>query len=131
MKALLPLHILTHLVSLTALTLVFTLTYRTTTTHSIRAPIAANTQGTNYSEYTWTLESWAKAVLDLPLGDQGTRDDIESRVKGMVAWRWMLVPIFVVEIIACGTTGLAWWRGRHKGVGPRGTRVDVENRVGK
>lgn len=59
------------------------------------------------------------------------RQDIEARVKVMLAWRWMLVPIFVVEIIACGGTMVAWWREGRKGVGSGRTRVNAGTATGK
>jgi hypothetical protein len=109
--ALLILQLLAVLFTLSALIFVFLVTYQTTG-QSIRVPIAANTQGQNYAEYKWTPETWFKAVLDLPLADERKRDEINSKVTNMVAWRWMLVPILVADIIAFGVTTLAWTRLR-------------------
>ncbi|KAF1919463.1 hypothetical protein BDU57DRAFT_512574 [Ampelomyces quisqualis] len=105
------------ILTLSALVYVFVITYRTTK-QAIRVPVAANIQGSNYGEFTWTPETWLTAVLDLPLADLQIHDEIKSMVAAMVAWRWMLVPIFIVEIIACGVTMVAWWKLR-KGVAAR------------
>lgn len=123
---LLLLHLIGTIFTFSALVLVFVVTYRTTN-QLIRAPIAANTQGFDYDEFTWTPETWLTAVLDLPLADERMHDEIISRVTAMVAWRWMLVPIFVVDIIACGVTTLAWLKQR-KGAT---TRADLANTIEK
>jgi hypothetical protein len=109
--ALLVLQLLAVLFTLSALVFVFVVTYQTTD-QTIRAPIAANTEGTNYAEFKWTPETWFKAVLDLPLADQHKRDEIKSKVTNMVAWRWMLIPIIIIDVIAFGVTTLAWLRQR-------------------
>ena len=99
------------LFTLSALIFVFVVTNQTTGQH-IREPIAANTQGQNYAEFKWTPETWFKAVLDLPLADANKRDEIDSKVTNMIAWRWMLIPIFITDVIAFGVTTLAWLRQR-------------------
>jgi hypothetical protein len=120
------LQLLAILFTLSALVFVFVVTHQTTG-QSIRVPIAANTQGQNYSEHKWTPETWFKAVLDLPLADEHTRDEIESKVTNMVAWRWLLVPIFVADVIAFGVTTLAWLKQR-KGMS---TRANSANTIKK
>jgi hypothetical protein len=108
---LLVLQLLAVLFTLSALIFVFVVTNQTTD-QTIRAPIAANTEGQNYAEFKWTPETWFQAVLDLPLADQHTRDEIKSKVTNMVAWRWMLLAIIIVDVIAFGVTTLAWLRTR-------------------
>lgn len=98
-----------------------------TNSQQIRAPIAANNQGKNYAEFKWTPETWFKAVLDLPLADAHKRDEINSKVTNMVAWRWMLIPIFIADVIAFGVTTLAWRRQR-KGTT---TRANSANTIEK
>jgi hypothetical protein len=120
------LQLLAVLFTLSALIFVFVVTYQTTD-QSIRLPIAANNEGQNYDEFKWTPETWFKAVLDLPLADQDKRDEIDSKVTNMVAWRWMLIPIFIVDIIAFGVTTLAWVRQR-KGTT---TRANSANTIEK
>jgi hypothetical protein len=106
------------LFTLSAIVFVFTVTHQTSN-QAIRAPIAANNQGKPYAEFKWTPETWFKAVLDLPLADEHKRTEIEGKVTIMVAWRWMLVPIFIADVIACGVTSWAWLRLR-KGKSARG-----------
>lgn len=53
-----------------------------------------------------------KAVLDLPLADGAKRKQISSKATNMVAWRWMLIPLFVVDLVAFGITVLAWLKQR-------------------
>jgi hypothetical protein len=103
--------------TLSAFVFVFLVTYQTTGQH-IREPIASNTIHVNYPEDHWTPETWFKAVLDLPLVDETKRKDIHNKVTNMVAWRWMLLPILLVDMIAFGIAMMAWLKQR-KGAGPR------------
>jgi hypothetical protein len=103
------------LFTLSAFIFVFTVTYQTTGQH-IREPIAANNVGTNYPEFDWTPETWFKAVLDLPLAEGYQMAD---RIRHMVAWRWILLPIFLVDCVALGITMMAWLKQR-RGVAARG-----------
>ncbi|KAH7392408.1 hypothetical protein DE146DRAFT_766681 [Phaeosphaeria sp. MPI-PUGE-AT-0046c] len=125
-KALLILQLLAVLFTLSALVFVFVVTNQTTG-QSIRMPIAANTEGSNYAEFRWTPETWFKAVLDLPLADERRRNNIDSKVTNMVAWRWMLVPIFIVDVIAFGVTTWAWLKQRKNST----TRASSANTIEK
>jgi hypothetical protein len=119
------LQLLAVVFTLSALVFVFVVTYQTTD-QAIRVPIAANNEGVNYAEFKWTPETWFKAVLDLPFADQDERDEVDSKVTNMVAWRWMLIPIFIVDVIAFGVTMLAWLKQR-KGT----TRANSANTIEK
>ncbi|KAF2019824.1 hypothetical protein BU24DRAFT_448231 [Aaosphaeria arxii CBS 175.79] len=55
-----------------------------------------------YPDHWWTPETWFKAVLDTPLASQGHRNSISSAVTHMVAWRWILIPIFLTDIVVFG-----------------------------
>ncbi|KAI8938495.1 hypothetical protein NX059_004385 [Plenodomus lindquistii] len=99
------------LFTLSALIFVFIVTYQTTG-QRIREPVASNNVGVDYFEFKWTPETWMKAVLDLPLTNGDKRKEIDSKVTNMVAWRWMLVPIFVVDCVAFGVTLMAWLKQR-------------------
>lgn len=99
------------LFTLSAFIFVFVVTYQTSGQH-IREAVASNNVDVNYPEFKWTPETWMKAVLDLPLADAGKRNEISGRVTNMVAWRWMLLPIFIVDCVALGVTILAWLRQR-------------------
>jgi hypothetical protein len=116
------LQLLAILFTLSALIFVFLVTYQTTGQH-IRVPIVANNQGKNYDEFKWTPETWFKAVLELPLADERKRDQISSKVTNMLAWRWMLIPIFITDVIAFGVTTLAWLKQR-KGTTTRANSVE-------
>jgi hypothetical protein len=105
------LQLLAVLFTLSALVFVFVVTYQTND-QVISAPVAANSQGKEYAELKWTPETWFKAVRNLPLADEHKRDQINSKITNMVAWRWMLVPILITDIIAFGITTLAWLKQR-------------------
>jgi hypothetical protein len=107
------LQLLAILFTTSAIVFVFIVTHQTTGQH-IRAPIAANNQGKPYAEFKWTPETWFKAVLELPLAEQGQRDQINSKITSMVAWRWMLLPILITNVIAFGVTTLAWLKQRKR-----------------
>lgn len=65
-----------------------------------------------YPEHWWTPENWYKAVLDLPLASKQRHDDISSAVTRMAAWRWMLIPIFLVDILTFAITTVEMVRQR-------------------
>ena len=120
MKSLIALTILLFLAILftsSAFIFVFIVTYQTTGQH-IRGPVASNTIGINYPEFLWTPATWFKAVLDLPLADEAKWNDIHDKVTNMVAWRWMLLPIFLVDVVAFGIAMMAWLKQR-RGAGPQ------------
>lgn len=65
-----------------------------------------------YPADKWTPETWFKAVLDLPLVSQSHRDNISSKVTNMVVWRWMLIPIFLADIVALSVSALEIFKQR-------------------
>ncbi|KAF2791594.1 hypothetical protein K505DRAFT_248581 [Melanomma pulvis-pyrius CBS 109.77] len=99
--ALFILQLLAVLFTLSAIIFVFVVTNQTKG-QSISEAIARSNVA--YPADKWTPETWFKAVLDLPLADQHTHDTISSKVTNMVAWRWMLIPIFFADLIAFGCT---------------------------
>jgi hypothetical protein len=105
------LQLLAILFTLSAFIFVFVVTYQTTGQH-IREPVASNNVGVNYPEFKWTPETWMKAVLELPLADESKRNEINDKVTNMAAWRWMLLPIFIVDCVAFGVTMMAWLNQR-------------------
>ncbi|KAF1943701.1 hypothetical protein EJ02DRAFT_443207 [Clathrospora elynae] len=111
LTALAVLLFLATLFTLSAIIFVFVVTYQTTGQH-IREPVASNNIGVNYFEFQWTPETWFKAVLDLPLADGAKRDQIRDKVTNMVVWRWMLLPILLVDCVAFGITMMAWRKQR-------------------
>ena len=108
------LQFLAVLFTLSALIFVFLVTNQTKG-QSISQDIARS--NVPYPADKWTPETWFKAVLDLPLTDQHQRDNINSKVTNMVAWRWMLIPIFLTDIIAFGFTTAEFLKKR-RGVNP-------------
>jgi hypothetical protein len=38
--------------------------------------------------------------------DQQLRDKISSRITNMVAWRWLLIPIFLADIAAFAVSAM-------------------------
>lgn len=97
--------------SLSAFIFAFVVTYQTSGRH-IREPVALNSVGINYSYQTWTPETWFKAVLELPLADGAKHAEIKSQVRGMVAWRWILLPLFLMYMVALYIAAVAWLRQR-------------------
>ncbi|ORY18135.1 hypothetical protein BCR34DRAFT_473825 [Clohesyomyces aquaticus] len=95
--ALFILQFLAVLFTLSAIIFVFLVTNQTKG-QSISPEIARSDVA--YPADKWTPETWFKAVLDLPLASQDQHDHISSKVTNMVAWRWMLIPIFFADILA-------------------------------
>lgn len=125
LTALAVLLFLAVLFTLSCFIFAFVVTYQTTG-QRIREPVAVNTVGMNYPEFRWTPETWFKAVRDLPLADRSTRSEIEDRIRTMVAWRWMLLVIFFVDVAAFSITAMAWLKQR-RGVAARpGSRDSTE-----
>ncbi|KAF2263270.1 hypothetical protein CC78DRAFT_439804, partial [Lojkania enalia] len=94
--ALVILHFLAVLFTLSAIIVVFLVTNQTSGQFISRGIVRSYIP---YPVNKWTPETWFKAVLDLPLADQHQRDKIDSNVTNMVAWRWMLIPIFLTDVL--------------------------------
>lgn len=105
------LQLLAALFTFTALIFVFVVTYQTWG-QEIDEAVASGSVGTNYPELSWTPETWLKAVLNLPMADQGRHNQIQNNVRNMEAWRWMLIPIFFVDVVAFGITLETWLKQR-------------------
>ncbi|KAH6850956.1 hypothetical protein B0I37DRAFT_414318 [Chaetomium sp. MPI-CAGE-AT-0009] len=56
----------------------------------------ANPPPAKYPDYRWTPETWYAAVLDLPLASAAQRRVINGNLRIMRAWRWNLVPLFIL-----------------------------------
>ncbi|KAJ4290269.1 hypothetical protein N0V90_010484 [Kalmusia sp. IMI 367209] len=107
--ALFVLQLLAVLFTLSALIFVFLVTSQTNHQH-IRESVARS--DAPYPEHWWTPENWYKAVLELPLASEQRRRSISSAVTHMVAWRWILVPILVVDVLTFGITTFEMVRQR-------------------
>lgn len=103
------LQFLAVLFTLAAICFVFLVTSQTKHQHILESAARSNVP---YSEQWWTPESWYKAVLELPLASEQRRHEINSAVTRMVAWRWMLIPIFLVDILTFVITTLEMVRQR-------------------
>ncbi|KAF2184107.1 hypothetical protein K469DRAFT_580474 [Zopfia rhizophila CBS 207.26] len=99
--ALFILQLLAVLFTLSAIIFVFLVTNQTNGQH-ISPDIARSNVA--YPADKWTPETWFKAVLELPLVDQHHHDNIDSKVTNMVAWRWILIPIFLADVLAFSIT---------------------------
>lgn len=67
-----------------------------------------------YPEQFWTPENWFGAVLELPLVDMRQRDDIAHHLTIMRAWRWNLVPLFVLGIALSAVALVDAWTTRRE-----------------
>jgi hypothetical protein len=106
------LQILAVLFTLSALIFVFVVTNQTNG-QSISPDIAKS--HVTYPADHWTPENWFKAVVDLPMASESQRDHINSNITNMVAWRWMLIPIFLADILALAFTTLEFLKQRKGG----------------
>jgi hypothetical protein len=117
LTALLVLLFLAVLFTLSALIFVFVVTQRTRN-QAISQAVAEVNQGFNYPALEWTPETWFKAVLDTPLADRAQHDDMAAKVLNMTVWRWMLLPILVVDVAAWIVAALAVSKQRNGAVQP-------------
>jgi hypothetical protein len=114
------LQFLAVLFTLSALAFVFLVTLQTQN-QTILQSVAESNQGANYPALSWTPETWFKAVLDVPLADRDQYDTIAAQVVNMVVWRWMLVPIAVVDMVALGATAVALLKQKNGALQPEFT----------
>jgi hypothetical protein len=117
LTVLLVLLFLAVLFTLSVLIFVFVVTQRTRN-QAIAQVIAEFNQGINYPVLEWTPETWFTAVLDTPLADRGQHDEIAAKVLNMTVWRWMLLPILVVDVAAWIVAALAVSKQRNGAVQP-------------
>lgn len=117
------LQLLAVLFTLSAIIFVFLVTDQTLHQHILESVARSNVP---YPEHWWTPETWYKAVLELPLASELHRKNIQSAVSRMVAWRWMLIPIFLVDVVALGITSVEMRRQRRM---PRQRMYSVDVQV--
>lgn len=97
--ALLILQVLAVLFTLSALIFVFLVTNET---RGQRILSSIATSRVPYPAEKWTPETWYKAVLELPLANRWQHNLISTKVVIMVAWRWILIPLFLLDLLALG-----------------------------
>ncbi|OCK73365.1 hypothetical protein K432DRAFT_430627 [Lepidopterella palustris CBS 459.81] len=105
--------ILAVLFTLSAIVFVFVVTYQTNN-QTIESSIA--TFGVKYPADHWTPETWYKSLLAQPI-DDSLRGAFKMHIHTWEAWRWMLLPIFVVDVVALGLA-VAEMRRQRKGAQP-------------
>jgi len=126
--------VLSFLLTLSALIYVFVVTHQTDVSHShIDLSVAASTfasrQGVvfKYPDDTWTPENWYNAVLKLAFVDNNEKGDIRTHVRLMEAWRWNLIPMFLLGL-AIMVIALAGYIGRRKGGGNKTGKSMVQQK---
>jgi len=105
------------LLSLAALIYTFVVTHQTSG-QTIDPSVAQ--AGTKYPEHDWTPENWYKALRKLPVDDKSLISTFNSHISTMEAWKWMLIPLFLVNLLAFGVAGFSLLKGN------KTTRVDSE-----
>lgn len=98
--------ILSALLTLAALIYTFVLT-RLHSIHHIELNVAASLDNRPYPNYVaypldeWTPETWFVGVLELQLVHPAERNEIVHQLKIMRAWRWNLIPMFILGMGLC------------------------------
>lgn len=105
------------LLTLAALIYVFVLTHRTDNqiiSQSLSEALADPSRNyfLQYPVHHWTPETWYKALLDLPLADESLKGTFRSHIHTMEAWRWFIIPMFLVDIFALSCAAQATMRQR-------------------
>jgi hypothetical protein len=62
-----------------------------------------------YPKDDWTPETWFEAVLELTLVERSLRSDIEHHLTIMRAWKWNLIPLFLLGLAFSGVAILDAW----------------------
>ncbi|EXJ81130.1 hypothetical protein A1O3_07418 [Capronia epimyces CBS 606.96] len=99
--------VLSATLTLAALIYTFVVTAQTDDQTIDVAVAAANPEPLMYPDDKWTPENWFVAVLALPLAHTSDRRDIRNHLRLMRAWRWNLIPLFILGLTVAA---LALWR---------------------
>ncbi|KAK3297692.1 uncharacterized protein B0H64DRAFT_129935 [Chaetomium fimeti] len=78
----------------------------------------ANPPPARYPDGRWTPENWYAAVLDLPLASAAQRRVINGNLTIMRAWRWNLVPLFILGFILLSLVVVELLRMRRRDAQP-------------
>lgn len=95
--------ILSILLTLVALIYTFVVT-NAHTGQTIDLNVAVSLDNKPYPNYVayplekWTPENWFSAVLELQLVEPEQRDDIAHHLTIMRAWKWNLIPLFILGL---------------------------------
>jgi hypothetical protein len=101
---------------MTALIYTFVETSKTSGQVIDLAVAEANLPPALYPNDRWTPENWYAAVLDLPLLSENQRHVIGYNLGLMRAWRWNLVPLFILGFVLLVLVALEVWRVSRKGM---------------
>jgi len=121
--------ILSALLTLAALAYTFAVTNETRGQHIDIATASSldNRPYPNYVAYPkddWTPETWFEAVLELTLVDSGQRSDIMQHLTIMRAWKWNLIPLFLLGLALCAVALLESWFERRNNKIVRGDKFE-------
>ena len=121
--------ILSALLTLAALAYTFAVTNETRGQHIDIATASSldNRPYPNYVAYPkddWTPETWFEAVLELTLVDSGQRSDIMQHLTIMRAWKWNLIPLFLLGLALCAVALLEAWFERRNNKIVRGEKFE-------
>lgn len=112
--------ILSVLLTLSALIYTFVVTAQTNNQSIDLTIAAANPEPGFYPLDNWTPENWFIAVLALPLAHDSDRRDIRNNLRLMRAWRWNLIPLFILGLVVSSLAlkelfaGRRWRQGDSK-----------------
>jgi hypothetical protein len=121
--------ILSMLLTLAALIYTFVLTYKYDNQTIDLALAAANPEPILYPADKWTPENWFVAILDqVPLTFDNERSRIKRELRLMRGWRWNLIPLFVLGLLAASAAVYEWMSLRkHNSRDNRGTKERTGN----
>ncbi|KAK4236159.1 hypothetical protein C8A03DRAFT_17162 [Achaetomium macrosporum] len=117
--------LLSWLLTLVALIYTFVETSKTGNQFIDLAVAEANPAPVKYPDNRWTPENWYSAVLDLPLVRDNNRRIISGNLTIMRAWRWNLIPLFILGFVLLALVALEVLRVRRKDT----QRIEVVNPV--
>jgi len=121
--------ILSALLTLAALAYTFAVTNETRG-QTIDIALAASLDSRPYPNYVayprddWTPETWFEAVLELTLVDRSLRSDIEHHLTIMRAWKWNLIPLFLLGLVFSTVALLDAWVERRNNKIVRGEKFE-------
>lgn len=122
--------VLSVLLSLSALAYTFAVT-KATRDQSIDIATAASLDNRPYPNYVaypkndWTPETWFEAVLELTLVERSQRSDIMHHLTIMRAWKWNLIPLFLLGLALSVVAVLDAWMERRNNKIVRGEKFEA------
>ncbi|KAK3304259.1 uncharacterized protein B0T15DRAFT_234411 [Chaetomium strumarium] len=102
------------LLTLVALIYTFVETSKTGGQSIDLAVAETNPAPVKYPDHRWTPENWYAAVLELPLVSDNNRRIISGNLTIMRAWRWNIIPLFVLGFVLLVLVALEVLRVRRR-----------------